>query len=150
MSEGFWLKLKDNYNNIVEVKKMKTLQQMDHFEHVFIGSYRPTQSSNIYRGQLTLSLGEAAQLFLRMTILRHLAIIQPFLANLFTEKLDFLQSFLDNWIAPFRKKELLLEFRTLLKEGTMCKLKLPNLGPVFDQSFNSVYDILAVTHHSYF
>lgn len=50
MSEGFWLRLKDNYNKIVEVKKMKTLQQMDHFEHVFIGSYRPTQNSNIYRG----------------------------------------------------------------------------------------------------
>jgi hypothetical protein len=32
----------------------------------------------------------------------------------------------------------------------MCKLKLPHLGSVFDQSFNSVYDILAVTHDGYF
>ena len=37
----------------------------------------------------------------------------------------------------------------LLKEGTMSKLKLPILGSVFDQSFNSVYDILAITHHNY-
>jgi len=73
MSEQFWSKLVDNFNSIAEAKKMKTLQQMDEFEHVFISSYRPTQNINFYRGELTLTQSETAQLILRMTILRHLA-----------------------------------------------------------------------------
>jgi len=99
---------------------------------------------------LQLQMNEAILVYFRFIIFNFLAKMDLALKSEIKITKEMIESYLMSWSSPLNISSIVAEFKTLLREGTQAKLKLPLLKSVFDKEFIAFYDIVALTHSGHF
>lgn len=149
-SAEFWSRAKAGYEGFHEARKEKSVKQMDHFEHAFIGVRRQGEEEGGVRSEMGVTREEAAVAVVRLLVLRFFLKAELPLREQVEAGRRELSHTLKHWIPHDSLHDIHLEFRTLIREGSQAKIKLALLRSVFEDHFVNVYDIVALTHEGYF